>query len=183
MAAPIHPGSDPAGPATATPEIESVSEAEAEAEAGADYPGHDGRPTSRPELWGWYSYGIASEVFAVCAVGSFLPVVLERLARERGVLRADGSTRCVGPASPSASPSASDPAPAESTTTTTKEAACVVDVAGLSVDSASFAMYTVAAAVLVQLLVLISVGAVADHGASRRSPPPLSQRIISLNVY
>ena len=33
------------------------------------YPGEDSRPTSRKELAGWYSYGWAAEVFAICAMG------------------------------------------------------------------------------------------------------------------
>ncbi len=33
------------------------------------YPGEDTSPTSRREIWGWYAYGIAAEVFAVCGVG------------------------------------------------------------------------------------------------------------------
>ena len=35
------------------------------------YPGEDTRPTSKKELAGWYSYGWAAEVFAVCAMGMF----------------------------------------------------------------------------------------------------------------
>jgi MFS transporter, UMF1 family len=31
----------------------------------------DTEPTSSNELWGWYSYGLAAEVFAVCGVGWF----------------------------------------------------------------------------------------------------------------
>jgi hypothetical protein len=34
------------------------------------YPGEDTTPTSRKEIWGWYAYGIAAEVFAVCGVGT-----------------------------------------------------------------------------------------------------------------
>ena len=34
------------------------------------YVGEDTTPTSRREILGWYSYGIAAEVFAVCGVGS-----------------------------------------------------------------------------------------------------------------
>lgn len=30
----------------------------------------DTRPTSQKELWGWYSYGWAAEVFAICAMGA-----------------------------------------------------------------------------------------------------------------
>ena len=35
------------------------------------YTGEDTTPTSRREILGWYSYGIAAEVFAVCGVGSW----------------------------------------------------------------------------------------------------------------
>jgi UMF1 family MFS transporter len=35
------------------------------------YAGEDTTPTSRREILGWYSYGIAAEVFAVCGVGSW----------------------------------------------------------------------------------------------------------------
>lgn len=34
------------------------------------YASEDTTPTSRREILGWYSYGIAAEVFAVCGVGS-----------------------------------------------------------------------------------------------------------------
>ncbi|KAK5788153.1 hypothetical protein VI817_009111 [Penicillium citrinum] len=33
------------------------------------YAGEDTTPTSRREILGWYAYGIAAEVFAVCGVG------------------------------------------------------------------------------------------------------------------
>lgn len=33
------------------------------------YENEDTRPTSKRELMGWYCYGIAAEVFAVCGVG------------------------------------------------------------------------------------------------------------------
>jgi UMF1 family MFS transporter len=34
------------------------------------YAGEDTTPTTRREILGWYAYGIAAEVFAVCGVGS-----------------------------------------------------------------------------------------------------------------
>lgn len=40
------------------------------------YPGEDTTPTSKQEIWGWYAYGIAAEVFAVCAVGMLASVYL-----------------------------------------------------------------------------------------------------------
>lgn len=78
------------------------------------YPAEDTSPTTERELKGFYCYGLAAEVFAVCGVGtytkrhlgcilleltwrlgSFLPVTLEQLARERGVLFTDRSTSCM----------------------------------------------------------------------------------------
>lgn len=36
---------------------------------GNRYADEDTRHTSQKELWGWYSYGWAAEVFAICAMG------------------------------------------------------------------------------------------------------------------
>lgn len=33
------------------------------------YPGEDTQPTSQREIFGWYTYGWAAEVFTVCAMG------------------------------------------------------------------------------------------------------------------
>lgn len=35
------------------------------------YEGEDTSVTSNRELWGWYAYSIAGEVFAVCGVGIY----------------------------------------------------------------------------------------------------------------
>lgn len=35
------------------------------------YAGEDTTPTTDREILGWYSYGIAAEVFAVCGVGAY----------------------------------------------------------------------------------------------------------------
>ena len=49
-------------------------EAQAPLDHEPEYEGEDSRLTSRKELAGWYSYGWAAEVFAICAMAiSFLP--------------------------------------------------------------------------------------------------------------
>lgn len=142
------------------------------------YSNEDLTPTSTLELRGWYSYGMAAEVFAVCGIGSFLPVTLEQLARENGVLWSDRSVPCF-------KPGPSDPAAGNSNDGARKilkrllqeafikrsvdgrEAdQCVVHVLGVDVTTASFAMYTFSAAVFFQALVLVSFGSFADHGMS-----------------
>ena len=35
----------------------------------ATYAGEDTRLTSQKELWGWYAYGFAAEVFIICGMG------------------------------------------------------------------------------------------------------------------
>ena len=80
-------------------------------------------------------------------VGSFLPVTLEQLARESGVLRDDGVTPCVGPTAKDA-----------------QDVVCVVNILGAWINTSSFALYSFSLAVLVQALTLVSISAIADHG-------------------
>ncbi|KIW16089.1 hypothetical protein PV08_06140 [Exophiala spinifera] len=129
----------------------------------------DTRPTSQKELWGWYSYGWAAEVFAICAMGSFLPITLEQLARDQGVLLKDKTTHCragwqtdhgVGP-----NATIFD----EPKHRHNELPACVVYILGMEINTASFAMYTFSFSVLIQALLIISMSAAADHGRFRKT--------------
>lgn len=111
------------------------------------YVGDDTTPTTHREILGWYSYGVAAEVFAVCGVGSFLPLTLEQLAREHGTLQ-NSHLPCWGPDAPE----------------NNGDDQCVVGILGLQINTASFAMYTFSLAVLIQALTLISFSALADYG-------------------
>ena len=131
------------------------------------YPGEDPRPTSQREIWGWYSYGFAAEVFVVCGVGSFIPITLEQLGREQGYLLSDPTKPCKG--------SRFDVSPPASAGTSTSnhapradKAQCIVHLLGARINTASFAMYTFALSVLIQALLIISISAAADHGRSRK---------------
>ncbi|KAH0557101.1 hypothetical protein GP486_005110 [Trichoglossum hirsutum] len=131
------------------------------------YPGEDTRYTSKKELAGWYGYGWAAEVFVVCGIGSFIPITLEQLARERGVLLSDKTTPCsanlgVGSNNGVSAPAALFPRAPE-------RGQCVVYIFGMEVNTASFAMYTFSLSVLVQALVIISMSGAADHGKYRKS--------------
>lgn len=50
-----------------------------ELESDIRYPGEDTRPTSRKELFGFYAYSFAAEVFIVCGIGT-----LQRNGMEMG---------------------------------------------------------------------------------------------------
>ncbi|CAI6098190.1 unnamed protein product [Clonostachys chloroleuca] len=115
------------------------------------YSGHDARPTSQKELAGWYMYAFASETYMVCGIGSFIPILLETLARENGYLVSDPTKPC------GSSESKGD-----------GTGPCVVDVIGIPVNTASFAMYTFSASVLLQALLVVSISCAADHGAYRK---------------
>ncbi|KAJ6006831.1 Major facilitator superfamily domain general substrate transporter [Penicillium sp. IBT 35674x] len=118
------------------------------------YAGEDTTPTTRREILGWYAYGIAAEVFAVCGVGSFLPLTLEQLAREHGTLQTS-HLPCWGPQAPANGTQADEQ--------------CIVGVMGLHITTASFAMYTFSLAVLIQALTLISFSALADYESNRKT--------------
>ncbi|KAE8146253.1 autophagy-related protein 22-like protein [Aspergillus avenaceus] len=135
------------------------------------YPGDDTRPTSKKELAGWYSYGWAAEVFTVCAMGSFLPITLEQMARDHGVLLSDRVTPCNSSWKPqqsayrTLSTSSSNKYQSSGLESASQ---CVVHIFGIEVNTASFAMYTFSVSVLVQSVLIISMSGAADHGHYRK---------------
>ena len=95
-------------------------------------------------------------------VGSFVPVTLEQLAREGGVLWSDKTTPCVAK-------TAGKGAAALAARLLTRAASpdnnqCVVRVFGAELTTSSFAMYTFSLAVFTQALALVSFSSIADHG-------------------
>ncbi|KAF2643756.1 autophagy-related protein-like protein 22 [Massarina eburnea CBS 473.64] len=135
------------------------------------YAEEDTSPTTTRELNGWYSYAIAAEVFAVVAVGLFLPVTLEQLPRERGVLFSDREKPCVAPPVGSGNPG--EP---HRLSVRGNDEQCIVSFLGREVTTTSFAMYTTSAAVLVQAVTLICFSSFADHG-------PYRKKMLSIFAY
>jgi MFS transporter, UMF1 family len=88
-------------------------------------------------------------------VATYIPVTLEQLASERGVLFSDLTTPC-------------RPATDQSLLRRFVEGdRCVFKLFGLWwVDTASFALYVFSLSVLLQALVVISMSGAADHGTS-----------------
>ncbi|KAF3127622.1 Autophagy protein 22 [Orbilia oligospora] len=125
------------------------------------YPDEDIRPTSQKEIYGWYSYAWASEVFAICAMGSFIPVLLEQLAREKGHILGSPESRCK-------SSENMGPGGASGGNGGVKAPVCVVDIMGFEINTASFVMYTFSLSVMFQALVIISMSGAADHGRYRK---------------
>ena len=135
------------------------------------YPGEDTRLTSKKELSGWYSYGWAAEVFVVCGVGSFIPITLEQLARERGVLL-DGTVPCIAgfkTTMPAERPNTTLSYDAAISASPRAEGQCIINFFGTKINTASFAMYTFSISVLIQALLIISMSGAADHGHYRKS--------------
>lgn len=101
----------------------------------------------------------------VCGMASFIPITLEQLARERGWVEGDRSQSCKAglevPDTPfrNSTPIARPPHEVRQ---------CIIDILGLEINTASFAMYTFSISVLVQALLIISISAAADHGKFRR---------------
>jgi len=115
------------------------------------YQGEDTRSTSQNELSGWYAYAFAAETYVICAIGSFIPILLETLARENGVLLSDRTTPC-----------------GTSDSKNKADGQCIVYVLGIEINTASFAMYTFSISVLLQALLVVSISSAADHGNSRK---------------
>lgn len=107
--------------------------------------------------------------------GSFIPITLEQLARERGTLLSDSSKPCKGASFHSPLPStptndtylAHDARRSLSPRDDTGQ--CIINFLGADINTASFAMYTFSISVLVQALLIISMSGAADHGRYRKS--------------
>ncbi|KAI5288311.1 Autophagy protein 22 [Ascosphaera acerosa] len=150
------------------------------------YDGEDVSPTTNRELAGWYSYGWAAEVFVVCAMGAFLPITLEQMARDRGYLLSDPDIPCTptwqmgAASSPAArrllSTAASflplsrrhGAAAGVEATARSEGSQCFIWFLNHKLNTASFAMYTFSTSVAVQSLLIISMSAAADHGKFRK---------------
>ncbi|KAJ5992871.1 Autophagy-related protein 22-1 [Penicillium sp. IBT 35674x] len=144
---------------------EAEVEVEEEASGRAPlYPGDDPRPTSKKELAGWYCYGWAAEVFTVCAMASFLPITLEQMARDRGVLLSDKTTPC----SPMWNPSHQVNRQSGHEAQNPNSSQCIIFFLGAEINTASFALYTFSLSVLVQAVLIISMSGAADHGSYRK---------------
>jgi len=131
------------------------------------YPGEDTRPTSKQELLGFYAYSFAAEVFVVCGLGAFIPITLEDLARgsATAVLASDHSKPCrtkqIGIPEALFARSGSSHKHASNQ--------CILQVFGLEINTASFAMYTFSVSVLLQALVVVTMSGAADHGRYRKT--------------
>ncbi|KAK9362494.1 autophagy-related protein 22-like protein [Lipomyces starkeyi] len=122
----------------------------------------DRRATSRKEILGWLSFALGAEPFAVAAVGIYLPILLEQLAREKSVMADDHSVSC------QYSGDVSEPSPGPPPDSNS-ERYCVTPALGFYVHPASFALYTFSISVFLQAIVVISMSGAADRGCYRKS--------------
>jgi UMF1 family MFS transporter len=107
---------------------------------------------------------ISRELFSslIILTGSFLPVTLEQLARERGVLWSDRSTSCMAKAATETGKSTASLLLSRAAASDNNQ--CIVNVLGWEITTSSYAMYTFSLAVLIQAIALVSFSSVADHG-------------------
>ena len=115
----------------------------------------------------------AGRLSSLRCLGSFLPITLEQLARERGVLLGDKSKPCSASfhITQSATPGSDSVLFSTRTVSTlsTDAGPCVIRLLGIEINTASFALYTFSLSVLVQAILIISMSGAADHGKYRKS--------------
>lgn len=102
------------------------------------------------------------------SIGSFIPITLEQLARERGVLLSDKTTPCRSSFDPSSRLAHTAPPISLRTLSSGESEQCIIYFLGAEMNTASFAMYTFSLSVLLQALLIISMSGAADHGRSLR---------------
>ncbi|KAJ3132370.1 Autophagy protein 22 [Irineochytrium annulatum] len=106
----------------------------------------DQTPLSKKELRAWYSYPFAAEGFGA-AGGVFIPIILQGMAANSAFERADPTKHC---------------------NTAVAGYDCLVRVLNLRITPTSFVLYSTTTSTLLQLLLYLSIGSLADHGALRK---------------
>ncbi|KAJ3122555.1 Autophagy protein 22 [Physocladia obscura] len=104
-------------------------------------------PLSREELNAFYIYSLATEPVVVVIFTALSTVILQNLAAGAGKEVSDHAIPC---------------------NYTVAGYQCVTEIAGAWIDPSSFSLYTTAFSVLLQAIVFISLGALADHGSFRK---------------
>lgn len=95
------------------------------------------------------------------AVGTYVPILLEQMARENGFKVDDLNSPCIEPDKHFNDPSVSPITPPSNTK-------CVVPFLGKYIDTSSLALYTFSLSVFVQTLTVISMSGAADRGKFRK---------------
>jgi MFS transporter, UMF1 family len=116
---------------------------EASASIIVELPGHSRLPTCAGDAF----------TYTPATTASFIPILLESLARENGVLLSDRTTPC--------GDSSVKKAKGE-------DKQCIVEILGMDINTASFAMYTFSISVLLQAILVVSISCAADHGNYRK---------------
>lgn len=104
--------------------------------------------------------------------GSFIPITLEQLARDRGFLLSDRTRPCSASFEdiPDRFSNSSTMHPMTRRLSPRTDAGqCIINFLGTDINTASFAMYTFSISVLVQALLIVSMSGAADHGRYRKS--------------
>ncbi|KIJ91754.1 hypothetical protein K443DRAFT_471088 [Laccaria amethystina LaAM-08-1] len=121
----------------------------------------------KKKLHGWLSYAFASEVFVIVSLTLFLPICLEQFARDNGYLLPLRTERCsaVQAATTTRMTMTMDARTPSSDAT----GRCVVWIAGVWIDTASFSLYVYSISVALQAITVISMGGIADHPPHRKT--------------
>lgn len=104
-------------------------------------------PVTAAELKGWYSFGFATEGYAALAIAIFFPIILEGLAANVAVESLDHSVAC---------------------NVSVPQYDCSLEIGSNYVPTTSLVFYATTISVLIQFIVFISLGALADHGTHRK---------------
>lgn len=113
------------------------------------------------DLWGFYCYSFASEIFSIVAVSLFLPITLEQFARDNGFQYPDHTLPCQASSDSQNNPSIN-------VSEALKESVCEVKLMGKWFDTASFPLYVFSISVAIQAVLVCSLGDSADHPTIRK---------------
>ncbi|KAJ3248308.1 Autophagy protein 22 [Chytriomyces hyalinus] len=108
----------------------------------------DQSPVTKPELHTWYLFGATLDAVSYCCVSVFAPVIVQSLAAKHGSTSTDHSVPC---------------------DVSALDYKCDVRIGSTWIDTSSFVFACMVIAAILQTVLFVAVGAVADTGAWRKS--------------
>ncbi|TPX67810.1 hypothetical protein CcCBS67573_g07395 [Chytriomyces confervae] len=108
----------------------------------------DQSPVTKPELHTWYLFGATLDAVSYCCVSVFAPVIVQSLAAKHGSTSTDHSVPC---------------------DVSALDYKCDVRIGSTWIDTSSFVFACMVIAAILQTVLFVAIGAVADTGAWRKS--------------
>lgn len=128
--------------------------------------------TTKRDIFAWALIALAAEPYVVSVLGTYMPILLEQLARENGVLASDHITPCTSLNTPPGVDPIPNPPPSNKLVNANNISnSCVLPILNhrFYIDTSSYALYTFSFSVLLQTVCVLTISGIADNSNLKKN--------------